>query len=134
MESSRIVLRFTDGRVLKGYTQDFFPDQPTFHLHKKHPQFSKEAVEVSVKDLKGVFFVRDFLGKPESREPKKIPDGMRVYGRKVEVTFKDQEVMVGSTLDYSPQSMGFFVFPSNPHSNNIMVYVVSQEVSQVRFL
>jgi len=134
MEPSKIVMRYADGRVLKGYTQDFFPDKPTFHLYKKHPKFSDQPVKVLVKDLKGIFFVRDFMGNPKSREPRKIPDGLKLVGRKVEVTFKDKEVMVGSTLDYHPQRPGFFLFPSNPRSNNIMVYVVSQAVVDVRFL
>ena len=134
MEPSKIVMRYADGRVLKGYTQDFFPDKPTFYLYKKHPKFSDEPKEVSVKDLKGIFFVRDFLGNPQKREPKKIPDGLKVSGRKVEVTFKDKEVMVGSILDYNPERSGFFLFPSNPRSNNITVFVVSQAVLSVRFL
>jgi hypothetical protein len=134
MEPSKIVMRYADGRVLKGYTQDFFPDKPIFHLFKNRLEFSKEGIQISVKDLKGIFFVRDFLGNPKSREPKKIPDGLKVFGRKVEVTFKDKEVIVGSTLDYNPERIGFFLFPINRHSNNIMVFVVSEAVLNVRFI
>lgn len=134
MEISKVVMRYADGRALKGYTQDFFPDQAVFYLYKKHPDHAEKPIEVSVKDLKSIFFVRDFLGNPNSREPKKIPDGLKVLGRKVEVTFKDKEVMVGSTLDYDPQRAGFFLFPSNPDSNNLMVFVVSEAVHNLRFL
>jgi hypothetical protein len=133
MERSKIVMRFADGRVLKGYTEDFIPDSPTFHFYKKDPKFSSDPLEVLVDDLKGIFFVRDFQGNPKSREPKKIPEGMKLIGRKIEVTFKDKEVMVGSTLDYNPQRNGFFLFPINRHSNNIMIFVVSQAVLSVRF-
>jgi hypothetical protein len=134
MELSKIVMRFADGRVLKGYTEDFIPDSPTFHFYKKNPKLSSDPQEVLVEDLKGIFFVRDFQGNPKSREPKKIPEGMKLIGRKVEVTFKDKEVMVGSTLDYNPQRRGFFLFPTNRLSNNIMIFVVSQAVHNVRFL
>jgi len=134
MELSKIVMRFADGRVLKGYTEDFIPDSPTFHFYKKDPKISSDPLEVLVEDLKGIFFVRDFQGNPKSREPKKIPEGMKLIGRKIEVTFKDKEVMVGSTLDYNPQRNGFFLFPMNRHSNNIMIFVVSQAVLNVRFL
>jgi hypothetical protein len=133
MEPSKIVMRFADGRVLKGYTEDFFADSPTFHFYEKHPKFSSDPTEVLMEGLKGIFFVRDFQGNPKSREPKKIPEGMKLIGRKIEVTFKDKEVMVGSTLDYNPQRNGFFLFPINRHSNNIMIFVVSQAVLNVRF-
>lgn len=133
MEVSKIIMRFADGRALKGYTEDFFPDSPTFHFYKKHPKFSSDPIEVPVEGLKGIFFVRDFQGNPKTREPKKIPEGMKLIGRKIEVTFKDKEVMVGSTLDYNLQRNGFFLFPINRHSNNIMVFVVSQAVLKVRF-
>jgi hypothetical protein len=133
MEPSKIVMRFADGRVIKGYTEDFIPDSPTFHFYMKDPKFSSDPQEVLVEELKGIFFVRDFQGNPKSREPKKIPEGMKLIGRKVEVTFKDKEVMVGSTLDYNPQRNGFFLFPTNRHSNNIMIFIVSQAVHNVRF-
>jgi len=133
MERSKIVMRFADGRVLKGYTEDFIPDSPTFHFTKKDPKISGEPLEVLVEDLKGIFFVRDFQGNPKSREPQKIPEGMKLIGRKIEVTFKDKEVMVGSTLDYNPQRKGFFLFPINRHSNNNMIFVVSRAVLNVRF-
>jgi len=134
MEPSKTVMRDADGRIFKGYTQDSSPDKPAFHLYKEYPQFSEEAGEVLVKHLKGIFFVHDFLGNPKSREPKKIPNGTKVYGQKVEITFRDKEVMVGSTLDYNPQQPSFFLFPINPRSNNIMVFGVSQAVLNVRFL
>ena len=134
MEPSKIVMRYVDGRVLKGYTQNFAPDKPTFYLYKGNPETSKKRIQVSVKDLKAIFFVRDFLGNPKSKEPKKIPDRLKVFGRKVEVTFKDQEVLVGSLLDYETQERGFFLFPTNSHSNNVMIFAVSEAVLNIRFL
>jgi len=134
MEPSKIVMRYVDGRVLKGYTQNFAPDKPTFHLYKGNPETSPKRIQVSMKELKAIFFVRDFLGNPKSKEPKKIPDRLKVFGRKVEVTFKDQEVLVGSILDYEAQERGFFLFPTNPHSNNVMIFAVSEAVRDIRFL
>jgi hypothetical protein len=52
----------------------------------------------------------------------------------VEVTFKDGEVLVGSTLGYDPNRQGFFVFPADPKGNNIRAYVVSSAVVKVRHL
>ena len=134
MEPTKIVMRYADGRILKGYTQNFDPDRPSFFLYRGNPETSKRRVRVSLKDLKAVFFVRDFLGNPESKEPRKIPDRLKVFGQKVEITFKDREVLVGSILGYEPRERGFFFFPTNPHSNNIMIFAVSEAVREIRFL
>jgi hypothetical protein len=45
--------------------------------------------------------------------------------RKKALSFIDGEVVVGSTLGYDPKRQGFFIFPADPKSNKIRVYVVS---------
>ncbi len=134
MEPSKIVMRYADGRVLKGYTLNFDPEKPTFILYKGDPETSRKRLEISLKDLKAIFFVRTFLGNPDSKEPRKIPDRLKVFGKKVEVTFKDREVLVGSILDEEPPERGFFLFPTNPRSNNVMIFAVSEAVQDIRFL
>ena len=32
MEPTKVVARYIDGRVIKGFTQDFFPNKDSFHL------------------------------------------------------------------------------------------------------
>jgi hypothetical protein len=87
-----------------------------------------------VNDLKAIFMVRDFIGDPLYKERKKYIEGEKPSGRKVEVTFKDGEVLVGSTLGYDPKRQGFFILPADPKSNSIRVYVVSSAVQKVRYL
>jgi hypothetical protein len=56
-------------------------------------------------------------------------------GLKVEVTFVDGEVMVGSTLlGYDPKRLGNFITPADIQSNNIRVFVISSAVKSVRQL
>ncbi len=134
MEPNKIVLHYADGRVIKGYTRNFSHLQPRFHISQMHPKFSTQLQEVLVKDLKAIFFVRDYLGNRKYKEQKKFPDRLKIFGRKVEVTFKDGEVMIGSTLGYEAQRPGFFIFPSDPHCNNLRIFVVSQAVLTVRYI
>jgi len=49
------------------------------------------------------------------------------------VTLNDEEVIVGTTLNYRSGGQGFFVTPIDPQANNIRVFVVAQSVRQVRF-
>jgi hypothetical protein len=134
MEPTKIVVRYADGRIIKGYTHDFSPEKPNFHITLVDPTFSNGPIEVQVKDLKGIYFVRDFLGNRAYKEQKTFPNGAKITGRKVEVTFKDKEVMIGSVWGYDPKRPGFFLFPSDPHSNNLNIFVLSRAVSKVDYL
>ncbi len=135
-ERTRLVVHYANGRVLKGYSYDFYPNKPHFHLLPPQPGFSftDEAVEIRMKDLKAVFFVRNFEGDPSYNEQKEFAEGERPSGRKVEVTFRDGEVLVGSTLGYDPRRRGFFFIPADPKSNNLKVFAVRDAVINVRVL
>jgi hypothetical protein len=133
MEKVKVVVRFSDGKLIRGFTQDFFPNKERFHLIPADNP-SGGAIEVSMKDLKAIFMVRDFTGDSLYKERKKYIEGEQPSGKKVEVTFIDGEVLVGTTLGYNPKRQGFFIFPADPKSNNIRVYVVSSAVEKVRYL
>ena len=133
MEPLKVVARYSNGRVIKGFTQDFFPNKDSFHLFLAANPAS-EAIEVIIKDLKAVFVVRDFLGNRLYKERRRYIEGEKPSGRKVEVTFVDGEVLVGSTLGYDPKRQGFFVFPADPKSNNMRVFAVCSAVKEVRYL
>jgi hypothetical protein len=133
MEKVKIVARYLDGRMVKGFTQDFNPNKPAFHIFSQEASSARESMEVLVKDLKAVFFVRDFIGKPDYDERKSFAEGEKPAGRVVEVKFTDGEVLVGSTLGYDPNRPGFFIFPADPKSNNARVFVVSKS-ARVRYV
>ena len=50
------------------------------------------------------------------------------------MTFKDGEVLVGSTQGYQQDRPGFFLVPADPRSNNDRIYVVTTAVEKVSFL
>ncbi len=56
MKPNKVVVRFKDGTIMKGNTSDFFPNKASFHL--SYPEGKIE--EIDVKELKAVFFVKDF--------------------------------------------------------------------------
>ena len=134
MEASKIVARYQDGKMLKGYTQNFFPNRPVFHVLPIDAASATKSVEIGVSQLKAVFFVRDFMGNKSYDERKVLDLGEKVQGRLIEVTFKDGEVPVGSTTGYDPKRPGFFFFPIDPKSNNIKAYILSSAIRGVRFL
>jgi hypothetical protein len=133
METLKVVARYIDGRIVKGLSQDFFPNKDRFHVYPADKS-SGEAAEIFLKELKAVFFVRDFVGNFQYNERKEYLEGDKPSGRKIEVTFKDGEVLVGTTLGYDPSRPGFFLFPADPKSNNVRVFAVTTSVKKVRYL
>jgi hypothetical protein len=128
--ANNVVVRFRDGRMLKGTTRDFLPAKAMFHLH---PVGAQEAVEVMVQDLKAVFFVRCLAGDPSYNEYKGLPEqGVASLGKKIGVVFADGEILAGYTHSYNPSNPGFFVTPVDPRSNNIRVFVVRDSVREVK--
>ncbi len=127
----KIVVRYTEGQLLKGYTHDFSPARSQFSLWPSPLSKPQDRVIVPLARLKGVFFVRDFAGNPDYVERTDVEQIQ--HGRRIEVTLLDNEVIAGRTLNYRPDGYGFFVTPADPLANNIRVFIVATAVRQVRF-
>ena len=128
----KVVARYVDGAILKGYA-DFDPDQPAFRLMPvDHPD--GEGMEIRVKALKAVFFVRSFAGNPGYSESKDLYQARPSGTRKVCVEFVDGEELVGHTRGDTSKRAGFFFTPLDPRSNNLKIFAVSAAVSRVRRL
>jgi len=128
----RIVVRYADGRLLKGYTCDFLATKRYFHLAPAPDAPKAARITVPVGHLKAIFFVRDFTG--ESRYVERKTFDQHTAGRRIAITFLDDEQLLGTTLNYRPDGDGFFVIPADPKSNNLRVFVVARAVRHVRFI
>lgn len=132
MAGNRIVARFSDGRLLKGTTADFFPAREVFHVESAEPGVAPVAVRIA--DLKALFFVKDLAGNPEHRETNVFPADRPVQGRKLRVVFRDGEELLGTTQGYAPGRPGFFLVPADPESNIVRCYVVTAATERVDLL
>jgi uncharacterized protein DUF6982 len=133
IKPAKVITRYVDGKVLKGYSHDFFPNKTTFHIFPRIDEPMKEGTKIQMGDLKAVFFVRDFTGDPSYDEQKCFPQDKKPIGRKIEITFNDGEVLTGTTVGYTPNRIGFFLFPVDLRSNNLRVFVISAAVRALRF-
>ena len=134
MGPAKVVVRYVDGNVLKGFTQDFLPNKDHFHLHPFDQSVGRKPVKIMVKDLKAVFFVKDFEGDAAYRERRTFSEADKIQGRKIEVVFQDGEQLVGSTMGYDRSRQGFFIVPVDSGGNNERVYVVQAAVNRVGFI
>ena len=120
----KVVARYVDGRLVKGYTFDFGPAQPRFHVFPE-PSASGPSTQVLVRELKALFFVRDLVGNPARQDGQEFHSGEAPAGQHVEVRFRDGEVIVGTADSPPTDALGFFLVPADPESNNLRVYVVA---------
>ena len=131
---AKLVIRYANGNLLKGYSQDFSPAAQYFHVRRDLVGGSDPGQRVPLRDLKAIFFVRDFAGNKDYNENKSFTNGKPVSGRKLEVTFSDGELLVGTTIGYDAQRPGFFLFPADEKSNNSRMFIVAAAVKNVRFI
>ncbi len=132
MESlNLIVARFLDGRVVKGVTGDFSPLRPKMHIEIDG---SHEMMEVALRQLKALFFVRSFQGYPGRADVRGFIDGPaeNAQGKKLAVRFKDGELLCGYTTSWTPDRDGFFLFPADSGSNNERVFVLKAATAEVK--
>jgi hypothetical protein len=127
-----VVVRYRDGRVLKGYA-DFDPEAPSLRFVPRDEPGS-EGIEVPVGDLKALFFVRTFDGDPGHTESKDLYQARPPSTRKVSVRFRDGEELVGYTRQLDRHRAGLFFVPLDPRSNNLRVFAVFDALSGVRRL
>lgn len=126
---NKVVVHCPGGPLLKGITNDFFPNKDTFHLTDDE---TGEVREVSLEGLKAVFFVKGFEGDSNYKERTDVE--RTGFGKKIQVDFEDGERLVGFTSGYAQDRRGFFVFPADPQSNNDRIFVITAATKEVRFL
>ncbi len=143
--SEKIVVQFGT-RTVKGYL-----DSPIWNtieeLLSNAPAQSPESFrlrhldsnaleDIPLKDVKAVFYVRSFEGEEHHKSLNFHTLVPTVHGIWMRLQFLDGEVMEGivfNSIRYLVDP-GFFLLPTDPGSNNKLVYVVKKWVTDHRIL
>ncbi len=131
---NKVVVRFADGRIVKGTTADFVPAKDLFHLNLVTDTAGAKPIEINKSDLKALIFVKDFKGDSQHIESNAFDPSRPPAGRKIRVEFEDGEILVGTTTGYQPGRPGFFVMPADLSSNMERCYVVTAATRKVSFI
>ena len=125
----RLVVRYANGRILKGTSYTIDIESRGFYVDPKDAALDgSQPVFVKFSELKAVFFVRDFDGKYDDKEqhPEWFPEG-----HEMTVKFKDEEVIEGYALKtYDDDSPRFHLIPKEL-GNNISVLVERASIAQL---
>jgi hypothetical protein len=128
MEQNRIVVKLKNQTVLKGKTNDFFPNRIKFHLE----QLDGAITEIFIEDIKAIFFVKNFDGDKHHKDS--YNDTIDNAGVKTKVRFLDGEIIYGYTLGYSPDRQGFYLTPADLGSNNERIFIVASATENVQLV
>lgn len=126
----RVVAHFIDHSVIKGTSADVDPKRPLCHVHAGE----RGVVEVDLRQVKALFFVKDLAGKRGRDDAQAPAEGdQRLRGsRQVEITFADGERLGGLMNRYPPIGPFFFMLPIDPDSNNLRILVNREAVATMR--
>ena len=131
-QSNKVVVALLDKRRVKGFVYNFSAMREVFSVFPNESALKEDAAAIKLKDVKAVFFVKDFAGN-SSRNEAQSPEQLG-RGRKMQIVFRDGETLIGTTEAYHPQKPGFFMFPADPNSNNARIFVVNANLQSVKFL
>jgi hypothetical protein len=129
---NRLVVRYLDGRMLKGYGRDFQPTRGMVDLWSDPDGPVDSRMTIPLAQLKAVFFVHDFEGDSAYVGQPATTEGSGI-GRRITITFVDGEVLRGTTLSYSQNGPGFFVSPLDSKTNNLKMFVLAGAIRHVQF-
>jgi len=130
--ASKVVIACLDGQRLKGFVFNFSPLRDTFRLFPEPTARQDSGTDVQLRNLKAIFFVKDFTGNAERNDSQELKEG--AHGRKLEITFTDGEKICGTSEAYNPKKVGFFMFPADSDSNNSRIFILNASVRQARNL
>lgn len=126
---NKVVIHFLNSKIVKGVTNDFFPNKQNFHLTDLQ---TNKALTINISELKAVFFVETFEGNPEYKEKKDVE--RTSLGKRIKIQFKDGEILIGYTQGFSYDRLGFFVFPTDSCSNNIRIFINQSATDEITFI
>lgn len=128
---NKLVVHKKDGSILKGYSSDFNPALPYFHIITLGKP--DDSVEIWFENLKAIFIVMDFIGDAhhlDSLDFSRIP----LSAKHIIITFKDGEIFYGTSDLAHKSSKGFYIFSADECSNTIKAYVLNSAIESVKII
>ena len=126
----RLVVRYLDGRLVKGYGRDLQPTRGTVDLWSEPGGPTESRITIPLAQLKAACL--GFDGDSSDAIEASTEEAVAV-GRRITITFVDGEVLRGTTLSYNHGALGFFVSPADSRTNNMKMFVLSGAIRHVQF-
>jgi len=136
MLKKKVVVKYQNEEILKGWVENFRPDRESFTLFPLIEYSKEERSEIEFSSLKAVFFVKDFIGDKNYKKVRTFNVDLKITPsqRKLIVNFIDGEHLYGTSHTYGRHKIGFFVYPIDPKDNSARIFVIHSAVDSVRLM
>jgi hypothetical protein len=136
MLKKKAVVKYQNGEIIKGWIEDFRPDQESFVLFFLIEYNEEKRMEINFNSLKAVFFVKNFIGDKNYKKVRNFNVDLKIIPsqRKLIVNFLDGEHLYGTSHSYGRYKVGFFVYPVDPKDNSERIFVVHKAIESVRLM
>jgi len=129
---SRVVVAMLDQKRERGIVYGFRGNATSFELFTPEDAARELGRKIEMLSCKAVYFVKSLDGNRKYQENKLTLPTIHRQGRKIEVIFGDGERIVGTTEGFNPTRQGFTLYPPDPASNNIEIFVVTANIEEAR--
>jgi hypothetical protein len=131
--TKKVLVRRFDGQELAGYAS------PATFLRPAGVEVltrDGQAQLVAYKDLKAVYFVREFVPPPGAEEKKLFQSRPKLEGLWIRMRFRDGDMLEGILPNDLLQLMdkGVTITPPDPYSNNQRIFVPRLALSELAVL
>ncbi|MDD3656936.1 MAG: hypothetical protein PHI72_09300 [Atribacterota bacterium] len=135
MAGHKLVIKYKDGSIIKGWVENFKPERGMVIIHPLKEYSDEERLEIRFDELKAIFFVKDFIGNSEYEKVRTFENypSSSPTQRRIIVHFKDGEKLYGTSYSYNPLKTGFFVYPIDSLDNNIRIFAIKDATERVEF-
>jgi hypothetical protein len=133
-QGTKVVVAYLDRRRERGLVYGFRPFGDGFVLYPPDDKTRTGGKQVDFRICKAIYFVRSHEGNRDFKENKLQLPPVLPQGRKICIDYPDGERTVGITEGFNPSRVGFFFLPADPKSNNTEIFVVTQNVQEIRLL
>ncbi|MEW6336388.1 MAG: hypothetical protein AB1625_03200 [Acidobacteriota bacterium] len=120
-ENVPVVLRFRDGRVVRGE----MPDDLVPGTRISASDENGATIDVHLSDLKGIFYLKQQKDRLLERG---LSGPTEPVGTTATLEFEDGEVLSGRLSHFDVSQLGFFLHPADASGNNAKIYVVTAAV------
>jgi hypothetical protein len=134
MGRDKVIARKLDGQIIKGYLET--ASDVTHAEDISISSLTENVIEVPKREMKALFFPRNFSGKKEYSDIKFFENQPRIEGLWVRITFCDNEMIEGIVSNSRRLLLDdiFYLKPTDPNSNNQLVCVVKTSLKDFSVL
>lgn len=127
----KVVVHFNSGNILKGLVA-------AAHVRDGHlavvpdREPSELALLIPVDRVKGIFFVKDFDGRPRRKERRRFPAHAYASARRTVLRFNDGEILYGYSRLSDYPTEAFWVVPSDDGCNNERILIHPDSIRDMK--